>query len=63
MGAWAIAIARGCVLVPLFEERLFRGALLEWLRRYFSNRLAIVILYASEEPTYRPRSKGDEVEE
>jgi membrane protease YdiL (CAAX protease family) len=41
--AWAIAIARGCVLVPLFEEWLFRGALLEWLRRHVSNLLAIVI--------------------
>jgi hypothetical protein len=31
------------VLVPLFEEWLFRGALLEWLRRHVSNLLAIVI--------------------
>jgi membrane protease YdiL (CAAX protease family) len=43
VAAWAIAIARGCVLVPIFEEWLFRGALLQWLRRYFSNRLAIVV--------------------
>jgi membrane protease YdiL (CAAX protease family) len=43
VAAWAIAISRGCLLVPVFEEWLFRGALLEWLRRYFSNLLAIVI--------------------
>ena len=29
---WIVAIARGCVLVPLFEELLFRGLLLDWLR-------------------------------
>ncbi|MGB6157315.1 MAG: CPBP family intramembrane glutamic endopeptidase [Acidobacteriaceae bacterium] len=32
--AWAIAILRGCVLVPIFEELLFRGLLLSWLNRH-----------------------------
>ena len=35
LAAWAIAIPRGCLLVPLFEELFFRGALLHWLRGYF----------------------------
>jgi hypothetical protein len=41
--AWAIAIPRGCLLVPLFEELLFRGLLLEWLRKRFTNSSAIVV--------------------
>jgi membrane protease YdiL (CAAX protease family) len=32
--AWMIAILRGCLLVPIFEEVLFRGLLLSWLSRH-----------------------------
>jgi membrane protease YdiL (CAAX protease family) len=32
--AWAIAIFRGCLLVPVFEEIFFRGLLLSWLNRH-----------------------------
>jgi CAAX protease family protein len=32
--AWAIAILRGCLLVPIFEEVFFRGLLLSWLNRH-----------------------------
>ena len=32
--AWVIAILRGCLLVPIFEEVLFRGLLLSWLNRH-----------------------------
>jgi membrane protease YdiL (CAAX protease family) len=32
--AWVIAILRGCLLVPIFEELLFRGLLLSWLNRH-----------------------------
>jgi membrane protease YdiL (CAAX protease family) len=31
---WVIAILRGCLLVPLFEEVFFRGLLLSWLNRH-----------------------------
>jgi membrane protease YdiL (CAAX protease family) len=41
--AWAIAIPRGCLLVPLFEELVFRGALLQWLRNHLPDLLAIVV--------------------
>lgn len=41
--AWAIAIPRGCLIVPLFEELLFRGLLLEWLRKRLVNSYAIVV--------------------
>jgi membrane protease YdiL (CAAX protease family) len=41
--AWAIAIPRGCLLAPLFEELFFRGALLQWLRGYMPNPGAILI--------------------
>ncbi|MCU1305579.1 MAG: hypothetical protein JWN45_274 [Acidobacteriaceae bacterium] len=30
--AWIIAILRGCLIVPIFEEVFFRGVLLSWLR-------------------------------
>ena len=30
---WIIAILRGCLLVPIFEEVLFRGLLLSWLNQ------------------------------
>jgi membrane protease YdiL (CAAX protease family) len=32
--AWLIAIFRGCLLVPIFEEVFFRGLLLSWLNRH-----------------------------
>jgi hypothetical protein len=32
--AWIIAILRGCLLVPVFEEVFFRGLLLSWLNRH-----------------------------
>ena len=32
--AWMIAILRGCLLVPIFEEVFFRGLLLTWLNRH-----------------------------
>ncbi len=32
--AWVIAILRGCLLVPIFEEVFFRGLLLLWLNRH-----------------------------
>ena len=31
---WAIAILRGCLLAPIFEEIFFRGLLLSWLNRH-----------------------------
>lgn len=39
--AWCIAIPRGCLLVPAFEEFLFRGLLLDWLRKRLSDPGAI----------------------
>jgi len=39
--AWAIAIARGCVLVPLFEELLFRGCVIAWLRSRWTRAASI----------------------
>jgi membrane protease YdiL (CAAX protease family) len=29
---WIIAVVRGCLIVPIFEEVFFRGVLLSWLR-------------------------------
>jgi membrane protease YdiL (CAAX protease family) len=48
--AWVVAIARGCLIVPLFEELLFRGLLLSWLEKYFSASRAIIasaVLFAA----------------
>lgn len=48
--AWVVAIARGCLIVPLFEELMFRGLLLSWLRKYFSDSRAIIasaVLFAA----------------
>jgi membrane protease YdiL (CAAX protease family) len=44
--AWIIAIARGCLLVPVFEEVLFRGLLLGWLRKHMRENLAVVTMAA-----------------
>ena len=39
--AWVVAIARGCLIVPLFEEIFFRSLLFGWLRKRLSTRSAI----------------------
>jgi membrane protease YdiL (CAAX protease family) len=41
--AWVIAILRGCLLVPIFEEVLFRGLLLSWLNRHMRFTFALLI--------------------
>jgi membrane protease YdiL (CAAX protease family) len=41
--AWCIAIPRGCLLAPIFEELMFRGILLDWLRKRTSTSMAIVV--------------------
>ena len=41
--AWIAAIARGCLIVPLFEELLFRGLLLRWLGKRFSANRAVIV--------------------
>ncbi|CAH1664793.1 CPBP family intramembrane glutamic endopeptidase [Chelatococcus asaccharovorans] len=35
-GPWGVALLRGIVVAPLFEELLFRGALLGWLAKHLS---------------------------
>jgi membrane protease YdiL (CAAX protease family) len=44
--AWIIAIARGCLIVPVFEEVLFRGVLLSWLRTRLNVHGAIFVMAA-----------------
>jgi membrane protease YdiL (CAAX protease family) len=44
--SWIIAIARGCFLVPVFEEVFFRGLLLGWLRKHMRENLAVVTMSA-----------------
>jgi len=46
IAAWAIALPRGCLLAPLFEELFFRGAVLQWFRRYLSDANAILVAAA-----------------
>jgi membrane protease YdiL (CAAX protease family) len=41
--AWVVAILRGCLLVPIFEEVLFRGLLLSWLNRHMRFTFALLI--------------------
>jgi len=41
--AWTIAILRGCLLVPIFEEVFFRGLLLSWLNRHIRFILALLV--------------------
>jgi len=41
---WVIAILRGCLLVPIFEEVLFRGLLLPWLNRHMRFRFALLVM-------------------
>jgi membrane protease YdiL (CAAX protease family) len=43
---WIIAIARGCLLVPVFEEVFFRGLLLGWLRKHMREDLAVIAMAA-----------------
>jgi membrane protease YdiL (CAAX protease family) len=40
---FAVAVARACVLAPLGEELLFRGALFGWLRRHLHAGLTITL--------------------
>jgi membrane protease YdiL (CAAX protease family) len=42
--AWVIAILRGCLLVPIFEEVFFRGLLLSWLNRHMPFRFALLVM-------------------
>jgi membrane protease YdiL (CAAX protease family) len=44
--AWVIAILRGCLLVPIFEEVFFRGLLLSWLNRHMSFVFALLVMAA-----------------
>jgi membrane protease YdiL (CAAX protease family) len=44
--AWIIAIVRGCLIVPIFEEVFFRGVLLSWLRSRLNVHGAIFIMAA-----------------
>ena len=46
LAAWGIAVPRGCLLAPLFEEVLFRGLLLSWLLKHLREELAIIIIAA-----------------
>jgi membrane protease YdiL (CAAX protease family) len=41
--AWALAITRGCLIVPVFEEVFFRGLVLGWLRKHLADRSAIAV--------------------
>ena len=41
--AWVIAILRGCLLVPIFEEVFFRGLLLSWLNRHMRFVFAVLV--------------------
>jgi membrane protease YdiL (CAAX protease family) len=43
---WIIAIARGCLLVPVFEEVFFRGLLLGWLHEHMREDLAVIAMSA-----------------
>jgi hypothetical protein len=44
--AWYIAIIRGCLMVPIFEEVFFRGLLLSWLKKHLEEDLAVVVMAA-----------------
>ena len=43
---WSVAIIRGCVMVPIFEEVFFRGLLLGWLKQHMKQDLAVVTMAA-----------------
>jgi membrane protease YdiL (CAAX protease family) len=40
---WVVAIARGCLIVPVFEELFFRGLLFGWLRKRLSVPVAVTV--------------------
>lgn len=40
--AWMVAIPRGCLIVPVFEELFFRGVLPGWLRTHLSSSTTFV---------------------
>ena len=42
--AWIVAILRGCLLVPIFEEVFFRGLLLTWLNRHMRFPFALLVM-------------------
>lgn len=42
--AWIVAILRGCLIAPIFEEVFFRGLLLSWLRKHLKEGLAITVM-------------------
>lgn len=44
--AWVIAILRGCLLVPIFEEVFFRGLLLSWLNQHMRFVFALLVMAA-----------------
>jgi membrane protease YdiL (CAAX protease family) len=44
--AWIIAVVRGCLVVPIFEEVFFRGVMLSWLRSHLNVHGAIFAMSA-----------------
>lgn len=46
LSSWCVALVRGCLVVPIFEEIFFRGVLLQWLKRYFRRYVAVVVMAA-----------------
>ncbi len=46
LSSWGVAVVRGCFVVPVFEEVLFRGLLLQWLKRYVPVYGAIALMAA-----------------
>ncbi len=42
--SWCIAVVRGCFVVPVFEEVLFRGLILQWLKRHMPVYAAIAVM-------------------
>jgi membrane protease YdiL (CAAX protease family) len=46
LSSWIVAVVRGCLVAPVFEEVLFRGLLLQWLKRHMSVYGAIAIAAA-----------------
>jgi membrane protease YdiL (CAAX protease family) len=46
LSSWIVAVLRGCLVVPVFEETFFRGLLLQWLKRYVPVYGAIAMMAA-----------------
>jgi membrane protease YdiL (CAAX protease family) len=42
--AWILAILRGCLIVPIFEEVFFRGLFLSWLRKHLTKEIAVIVM-------------------